>query len=170
MRAVGALLILCACGKLGLEQALRLHRRVRSLTALIDALSLLRAEIVQNLRPLPALMELLSRRAPRAARPLFHAVYAELDRLGEEPFSALWNDGVQRARRELFLREEECEALCALGAVLGGTAQEQDRAVALCLTRLSDFLRGARARVGERSRLYAALGFSAGFLLVILLV
>jgi stage III sporulation protein AB len=171
IRLLGAVLLVTACGSMGLSRSFELRRRVENLTALVSALELMRSEIGQLLTPLPELAERLSEEAPERARPLFTALLAGLPQLGELPFSRLWGDAVNLAGDRLLLRRDERDALRTLGLSLGGSgAQEQEGAIHNCTARLSLYLASARAEAEGRCRLYTALGLSAGLLLAIVLL
>ncbi|MDO4750215.1 MAG: stage III sporulation protein AB [Eubacteriales bacterium] len=167
---LGAIFIVGACGVVGLEQSYRLRARVRVLTALIDALNRLHGGIVQNLRPLPELIEILADEAPQQVRPFFSVLCGQLDKLGEKPFFVLWRAAAEESCEKLYLREKETEALIEPGRVLGGDLKAQDRALTLCLERMKEYRSEAYAELRERSRLYTVLGFSGGLLFVIILL
>jgi hypothetical protein len=97
-KLLGALLLVSACAALGLERSLELRRRVRNLSALLDALALMRTKICRLLTPLPEMAEDLGREAPEPVRPLFLSLRKELPRLGERPFSELWAGAVEASR------------------------------------------------------------------------
>jgi len=169
-KLLGALLLVSACAALGLERSLELRRRVRNLSALLDALALMRTKICRLLTPLPEMAEDLGREAPEPVRPLFLSLRKELPRLGERPFSELWAGAVEASRGGLLLRGEEAEALCALGLQLGGSAAEQERAIECASARLELCLQSARAEAESRCRLYAGLGLASGLLLSVVLL
>jgi stage III sporulation protein AB len=169
-KLLGAVLLVCACGAVGIGRSRQLRLRVKSLTALTDALALMQNEICRLLTPLPELAARLALDAPEAARPLFGALLPELDALGERPFSELWAAAVENARPTLLLRGEETEALCVLGLFLGGGAEEQEKALESTGARLALALAAARTEADTRCRLYTALGLSSGLLLSIILL
>jgi stage III sporulation protein AB len=169
-KLTGALLLICACGAVGIGRSLQLKLRVRSLCALTDSLALMQNGICRLLTPLPELASRLALDAPEAARPLFRSLLSELPMLGERPFSELWAAAVENSRSNLLLRGEETETLCVLGLSLGGGAEEQEKALGSARVRLELCLTAARSEAETRCRLYTALGLSSGMLLSIILL
>ena len=118
--------------------------------------------------PLEQLMERLIPRSRGTARALFAGCRQALERLEEEPFPRAWRRLVEEQEA---LGEGGQACLLPLGEVLGRCGcREQERALALAVSRLDR----ERARAGEErlrmGRVYQALGLSGGAFLIILLL
>jgi stage III sporulation protein AB len=166
-RAVGAILIIAACALLGAARAAELKNRSRRLASLCSALELMRGEVVNRLAPMPEIAERLAAGGPDEVRGFFRRISAEMGGLGEKAFSEIWAD----CAGELGLRQDETAALCDLGRSLGRYgADEQEAAIARCMSRLGAFADDARAEAAAGARLYGGLGITAGLLLAVMLI
>lgn len=166
LRPLGAGLIILSFALFGAGRAQELRRYSALITALATSVELLRGEIVSRLRPLPEAAEILARTGPAAARGFYLRLSLELEALGEREFSEIWRDCVLK----LALRQNEREALTALGRSLGRYGlDEQEAALCRCLDRLGAASIEARERAISGARLCAGLSLSAGALIAIIL-
>ncbi len=169
LRLAGALLLLGGGLTLGLGAGRELARRAEALEVWRAALGLLMGELEFRLPPMPELLELLAQRASSPAAEVFAAAREGLRRLGEKPFSAIWEEAL--AQCPGALTAEDMEPLVRLGPVLGRYSAEAQRAAAEG-ARQSLAARAVQVRedMRQKGRAYAAVGLSAGALAVILLV
>lgn len=168
MKAAGCILLLCACGGLGLGAAGKLRARWTQLRTLVAALEEMERELQYRLTPLP---ELLAGLAARTAGPVgifFSLCVREMDKLEEQSFSRLWGGALEGSG--LDLEEEDRRLLLELGASLGRyDSRSQCQAIAQVRGRLEENLAAALERKERLGRVYGVLGLAAGALLVILL-
>ena len=169
IRALGAMLIVCAAGYVGLSQAMLLRQRAKILAALQTAVSLMKNEISSHLTPLPDVYKLAALTAPRPLSDFFDQLSRDL----LDPDAGTVQQATRRNldRYELLLRASERQALLDLAAALGRYDVEgQLRALDLAGTRLEGFAAQAQAEQKERGKAWGVLGVCAGLALVILLV
>jgi len=169
IRILGALLVIGGAAAVGFSAVRGLNKRVRTLRAFLAALELMERELSFRLTPMPELLDELSVRMPEPVRTFFTTCRAGLETLGERDLGQLWRVGLEDA--QLGLQREELALLEELGDVLGRFDSEgQQAALTRVRTQLEHCLCGAQENRAKQSKMYGALGLSAGALLVIMLV
>jgi stage III sporulation protein AB len=114
-------------------------------------------------------MTYLARRAAGPVRPFFAHCARLTERLGEEPFHALWQKAVTEAGADW--RAGERSAMMDLGGALGRYDQEaQARALTQTRARLETLLTEAEGERTRQGRVYRALGLACGLAIVIILI
>lgn len=169
IRLLGAMLIICAAGYVGVSQAMLLRQRARVLAGLQTTVDLMKNEISGHLTPLPEVCKLASLAAPGPLSDFFARLSQDL----LDPEAGTVQQLIRRNldRYDLLLRSPERQTLLDLGAALGRYDVEgQLRALDLAGTRLEGFAKQAQAEQKERSKACGVLGVCAGLALVILLV
>ena len=116
IRGVGAGLVVLCCTLLGRVSVGQSRQRSRALTALIEGLALMRAELKATLMPLPELLGVLSMRCEEPAAELFRLTSQGLFR--DLRFCEAWEAALEECEW-LCLRKEERQTLSALGGILG---------------------------------------------------
>ena len=170
LRLTGMLLLVVSCTALGFGKSAALAARVRGLSAVVDALALMRGEICTRLTPMPELTARLGTQGPQELRQLFFLLARGLKDLGARPFSEIWEDAVRNGA-PACLRGEEADTLCALGLALGRyDVREQEIAIDRCIGRMEQFLASAREEAARGRRLYAGLGLASGLMLSVILI
>ena len=162
-RLGGALLLVLGGAAAGWSRRGELKSRQRLLAELLAALGILREEIRQLARPLPAVFEEL---AADCAPPLgeFFAILAR--DTGTVPLSQLWREAVAR----LPLEGECARLLESLGGCLGRyDAESQAAEIDLLRLRLEKLLEEQRRECEGKGRLYPGLGASLGAMLAVIL-
>ncbi len=165
IRLYGALIMILASLWLGISQAAAMRRRPGVLTALADALDVLKSDTCVRLLPMPEALR-NAEELSGAARPFF----AFLTELSERHASL--SDAWDRAADALkTLSAEDRMALRALGARLGRyDVQTQAEAIEQCV----DALRVHAARAAEQAasggKLSVGLCLAGGLLLAVILV
>ena len=156
------------CGWIGFQGSLSLRARARAAEEMAAGLALLEGELELGAPPLPQLLERAARRAAGPARTLFLRCAGGLDRLEEEPFSALWARWTAECAG---LSQESREALLPLGDLLGRReGRTQAEGVAQVRRRLEDIAAREREDSRRQGRVLQALSLSGGAFLVILLL
>lgn len=169
MSPLGAALILLGC----LGAAGRIVRgqrqRLSALSELSRALETMHAELSLRAAGLPELTKELAQSGRGAAGRFFAALEGRLRRLGDEPFSALWEEAAAEALPELSAADRA--ALGRLGQTLGRyELGEQLAALALCRSSLERSAALLSDALPERRRLAFGLLGAAGALLCICLL
>lgn len=162
---LGAVLFTLACTLAGVSAAMKLRKRARELSELHRFTELLSFELARFAPPMPELFERLAVAAPGAGGKVAKALCESLPRLGDEEFSALWEQALGT------VAGPEREALTALGRVLGRYgAREEIEAAEACASRLALLQAEAEQVARERGKLTvglaAAMGATASILLL----
>lgn len=168
-RLFGAIMVFSGCFSLGLMKLRREKARIRALEALCGALRQMRVELGARLASVPALADMLSKRAEGDARRFFAALCEKLALLGQSELSELW---AECARCELSaLGADELNDFVALGRILGrGELTTQLEAISQCDCAFNRALIAARAEHADKRRLTLGVSASAGLMLVIMLI
>lgn len=170
MKGLAAALTIFSCGALGLILANSYTERVRNLRELIRFFQLLESEIQYARTTLP---KLLAAQAPLFS-PVVRSFLSSLHQglsggTGESPAS-IWERATGILERN-GLPREVLEELVALGTVLGQSdALEQSKLLRQLLLKLEQAAIMAEEERAKQVRLWQYLGFSAGLLLVLLLI
>lgn len=167
IQILGAMLIVCAAGYVGVSQSMTLRLRTRELNALHTALELMRHEIQANQSPLADVCMLVSLNTRGQTAQLFDALARGLASRSPAGVQALAADALRASG--LPLQAMEHQALLDLAAAMGRFDLEgQLRALELASDRFARFARQAESQQREKSRSYSVLGVCAGLALVIL--
>lgn len=165
VRLAGGGLVWLGCVLCGLCAAGGLRSRVNLLEEIVQALGLLERELTLNHTPLPELLEQLACRTSGQGSRLFRDCYSSFEK--GNSFTYAWNTSL----RKVWLKEEERALLHCLPDILGrydalGQAQT--------LARFRREVEGCAARSREElcsmSRVYGALGMTAGGFLALMLL
>lgn len=167
-KVTGALLLLCACGGLGLGAVYGLRERVNQLRGFLMALEEMERELRCRLTPMPQLLKALGERLEGPVGGFFALCAGGLDRLSGRPFAQLWQDALEASG--LTLEEEDLRVLRELGSSLGRyDGKSQRMALEQARDRLEENLAQAVERRERLGRVYGALSLAAGAFLIIVL-
>ena len=170
MNLLGALLLVTASTLFGIGQARSLYERERCLGALIEALSFMKAELINRAPPLQDLFRDLAKVAKPELKPLFTELAAAMAKLGDESFLNIWEDCVM-TNKALALSEDDRYELCRPGLFLGRYASdEQISAIESCILRLETEHKKAVEKAREGAKLYTGVGFAVGIMIATVLI
>lgn len=168
LKIIGAVLVVAACGGIGISMAAAHRREERGLDRLIKAIHFMEWELQFRLTPLPGLCRAAAEEAGVEIRQIFSDLADELDRQ-VAPDAAVCMSAVIRKRPRLS--GEMKDNLSNLGHCLGrfdlqGQLKGLENVRLACCQQLSDLQTNRK----ERLRGYQTLGFCAGAALVILFI
>lgn len=170
LKMIGAFLIVAGTTAWGACSVLRMRGRVKALNSLIWSLELMREEICTNLTPMPELLELMAKSAPKPASELFRRASGSLCELGRKSFREIWQAAVEETP-SLLLEPEEREILTELGGGLGKyDFESQGRVIRSAVRKLEAKAEKAEKERAANSRLHAFLGVAAGMFAVVVLI
>ena len=170
LKLIGAAIVLFSCLAIGMESALGLRNGIRSLSSIVSSLSLLKDEICERLTPMPELLEYLSVRAEQPAASFYGNCLRALTSERADSFADSWRLAIQQTK-ELQLTPEEALCFAELGKVLGRyDADNQRETISQTQSRMMEYLRAAERERTQKGKVCAALGLSAGLMLVILFI
>ena len=169
LKLVGGFLLTGGGLILGLAPAAALSRRLEALAGWGTALELWEGELAFRLHDLPRLFASLSKSATGPAGEALAAVRTGLRSLGERTFQEIWVGALLENAGPLD--GEDLEPLLALGQGLSRCGWEDQRqAVARTRQRLEERMTALRRELEGKGKAWAALGFSLGAFLTILLL
>lgn len=169
MKLLGAFLLTGGGLILGLAPVRELSRRLEALAGWRRALELWEGELSFRLPDLPHLFASLSQSTTGPAGETLAAVRVGLRSLGERTLEEIWVGALLENAGPLD--GEDLEPLLALGQALSRSGWEDQRqAVERTRLRLEERATVLRRELEGKGKAYAALGFSLGAFLTILLL
>ena len=163
MRLFGALFIMMAGGLLGCMPLVKLRERIKTLDTLIGELKRMRAELHSYGLSIPELMQKMGESV------IFSSVRDSIEMDGAMAFAMGWKGCV--AKCESCLTPQECQAVSALGDVLGRYAMEEQLSA---LDEVVEILQNGKEETKQRlqsvSRLYMGTSLCLSAMLVVLLL
>lgn len=170
IKLIGAVLIAGGGAVWGMNGVMRLRNRVRSLSAVVSSLDIIRSEICDRMTPMPELLELMSKQSAYPANLMFKNASDHLCELGKCSFAAIWRYSILNTPEMLFTPQEAL-VMSELGLSLGRyDAAEQRGALVYTQKRMEQYLKKAEAERERDSKLQAFLGIAAGIFAVIMLL
>ena len=171
LELLGATLIVGACGALGLAARQRLTLRIAALTAMLDGVRLISAEIEGRMTPLPDVFHQLARSPNRFQRRLFGEICARMERAESMSLGYHWSSTVRDLADELALAPDDCAVLRDAAAFLGRyDAGQQVKSLDYTASRLEECRRAACAELRQRGNVYRACGVAVGILVVLVML
>lgn len=169
IKLIGSILLMGGASLIGFSAAAHLQARVRCLSAFAGAVAQMKRELSFRLSPTPRLFGELARSAQPPARGFFALCAAGLEQLGDRTLPEIWRESLDKSG--LPLEEDELQSLLELGETVGRyDGQGQLEALTLTGDRLERYLQRAAEEQARLSKVYRALGVSAGaFLLLVFL-
>ena len=171
LKAVGALIVIFACGTAGCLFAGRLARRVRYLQQLQRGFLALATEISYTSTALPPALEIASRQAEGDMGELFRGAAQKLLSAQEKSAEETWRQAVEQTVTRFGLPGRDKEALTAFGLGLGlSDRTDQLKRLELTRLRLSSLEEEACEERQKLGKVWQALGWGAGLGLALLLL
>lgn len=169
MRIIGAILLGCGFGGVGLGAVIRMAGRVADLNNLILGLEGVKRELSFSMDRLERVMEAAANCTRGNGRDFFLHCKDRLGRPDSRSFCDVWSEGIGLS----FRRLKPCDLvpLQGLGTVLGRyDAPEQIAAVERTVGRLDANLTQAKGEQETLGKVYGTLGVSVGAIAAILLI
>lgn len=170
VKAVAAGLILFSTGAMGLTLAKSFSQRVHNLRGLITFIQVLESEIQFARTTLPNVIRAQANQFSGDIGAFLHILSIGLTEGSGERFGAIWEKGL-RSLAANGLPKSALEDLLSLGDLLGTSdVTEQVKHLKVLLHRLEQALQVAQEEREKQTRLWQYLGFSAGLLIILLLL
>lgn len=171
LNVLGALLIVGACGTLGLAARQRLTMRVAALTAMLTAVRQISAEIESRMTPTPEILTELAESHDRFQRRLFGEICARMEKQAGMSLGYHWSSAVRDLAEELCLGDEGCAVLRDASAFLGRyDSGQQVQCLSYTAARLEECRRSACEELRQRGSVYRTCGIAVGILVVLVLI
>ena len=170
IKIIGALMIICGTAAWGLGSAAKMRNRVTTLNSLIESLDVMRDEICVNLTPLPKVMELTGKTAPKPAGQFYKNVASKIGEISQKGFYGIWMQALDE-NSSMTLGNEERDVLVRLGAGLGKyDFDSQGRIIMSAKRNLERIEEKAEKEKNANSKLHTFLGIAAGMMAVVVLI
>ncbi|MEA4895334.1 MAG: stage III sporulation protein AB [Oscillospiraceae bacterium] len=170
MKAVGAVLLVCACTLFGIGQAKKLYLRRSCLAGTLDALRFIGAELKNGAVPIPEIFAELRRLPDTVMHGFFETLCSKMDGIGDESLSEIWSGCVMNDRT-ISLSQRQRQELSRLGPYLGRYSEtEQSDAISACAEHLEAELIRSSEKAREGAKLFTGLGLTLGLMLAAVLL
>lgn len=171
MKILGSVIVMIACGGLGIDAAFQLKKRLGLLEKLKQMVTHLNGEIIYANASLPEAFERVGNRNPGKAGDLFKSVASELRKETGESFNRIWIGQVVTFGKESALDRKEREQLIAFGEHLGYLDREmQEKTIHFYLENIEYSIQRLRIQETEKCRLFVSLGILSGLFLTVVMV
>lgn len=171
VRIVAGIVVLTACGYMGLFLADKFKRRVRELEELENAMTQL--EYMIDFLGI-TLSEAFAKIASNTETQLKWVFLYVSERLKKSPSSnmqGVWQRAIEKYREGLSLSDKDLEILKDFAAMLGtGDRETEKNNIKITTMRLKLAAEEARLERGKNVKMYRGLGFLCGMLIVIVLI
>ncbi len=169
MQVLGAILILLACGFMGLTVARSYISRAENIKQLMIMLQLLETEISYARTALPEACARISTQLAGTVGGFLAEVSAYLHAHPGQPFSTAWRVGLVYLRAQ-GIPQGVLSDLDILGEALGVSGvEDQRRHLQVTRLRLQEAYRLAEEEWRTNYKLWSYLGFAAGLLILLLI-
>lgn len=169
MLIFGSLIIIAACGGMGLIFAHRIRRRPQELRECLLALSLLDTEIFWGSTPLPEAFSILKERLDGPWRGFFGELEDRL--LQGESANSAWKNAIVKQKSNFCLQADDWLVIRDLGKGLGRSdRQEQHKQLELMQHQIASIKELAGNWAEKQAKMWSYLGFLIGIAGVIFLI
>lgn len=145
-------------------------RRVHNLQELITFVQVLESEIQFARTTLPNVLGAQAKQFSGEVGAFLRTLSTRLEKGMGEPFGVIWEEGLATLAKN-GLPQSALDDLQSFGTVLGTSdAAEQSKHLRILVHRLEQALKVADEECQKQTRLWQYLGFSAGLLIVLLLL
>lgn len=171
LKLLGAILIIGACGALGLSARQDLRTRIAAVDGCMKALERIESEIAYRLTPSGELVGLLAKDGDPQVAPIFESIAGQLKRNDGLSLSYKWCRALRETGPVCGLKNEEIGILCDASAFLGRYDSEQQlQSLRLTRSRLEAVRGEAAEDLKNKGNLYRTCGLALGVLAVIVLL
>lgn len=170
MRLVGAVLVIAACGMMGLTVARSYTAQAQSIKQLLTMLQLLETEIGYSRSALPEALGRIGEQMGGMVGAFLRVVNSHIHANPGDSFSQAWSQGV-RWLRGSGLPTSVLDDLTVLGDSMGTSGvEDQRRHLQVARVRLEHAYHEAEDDKRANFRLWSYLGFGTGLLLILLII
>lgn len=162
VKILGAVMVGCACGYLGLKKSLTLKRRAKSLLDISVSLEMLESEISFSVNKLKKAFMRVDRNG------IFSAAAEDMD---EKGVKKAWETAVNSSKSRLCLTDADEDILMMLGKNIGKTdTDDQIKNIKYIKKMISEQCKQAEGEYNRLGKMYRNGGVLAGLMLIIILI
>ncbi|OGO78809.1 MAG: stage III sporulation protein AB [Clostridiales bacterium GWB2_37_7] len=171
LKIIGGLLILTACGLMGIAAANKFGQRPKDIRRFRASVQMLETEIIYGCTPLPQAFHNISTKLEGALK-LFYSMVSEDLQIGcSNSFGTSWSKGLDKLLQGTNLDIADKELIEDFGKVLGSSDREdQKKHFGLFYIQLKQHEEMAEEARRKNEKMYKSLGFLSGVVIFILLV
>lgn len=165
------LLIIGACGGIGILKAYGYRERVTLLEEFIKMTRTLKAELAYRLDPLPELLGRIGGFENDSAHLVCATAASIYGECRGESVAVAWEAAVKQVYRGTTLQPDDLRVMTEVGTDLGITSSESQNAfLTVQIAELTERLQDARQESATRGKMVTAMGFVLGITIVILMI
>lgn len=163
------LIVIFACGSLGILKAQTYSQRLEDLKDFKDMLKILQTEMSYRKDPLPAAFARIASYKDTKAMNLLYECSARMQNCRE--FRQCWEEAEAAAYRASYMNCEDRRVIKDLGLQLGKSdIQGQAAMFSLAETKLSSQMEEAAREKETKGKMYRGIGFSIGIVISVILI
>ena len=171
IQLTGALLVLGATIWMGIYFAAKEKYRLQELEELERSILLFEGQIQYLSAPLPEVLESTAWKMDGVMGDVFRQAAKRMQERDGDSAEEIWAEVWQSKAEQLFLTEEDMEAVLLFGKTLGYLDKEQqENNIRLLLRYIRNALEQGRKRLDKNGRLYYGMGGLSGLLVVVMLL
>lgn len=165
------ILIIICCTMVGFIYSENYSKRVKELKEINRAVIQLQNEILYTYTPLPEAIKSVSEKSIYPVNMIFTAVYEDLACNKVESVYEAFLSAINDKKMYLALKKEDFAVIFDMAKTLGESDLDGHRRIfELTTSELKKKIEGAEKSMNENVKMYRFLGFSAGALIVIMLI
>jgi stage III sporulation protein AB len=171
LKVIGGILILTACGLLGIAVANRYSLRPKNIRRFRSSVQMLETEIIYGCTPLPQAFGNISTKVEGPLKKFYSMISDDLLRGVSYSLDEVWSRAVQILIMDTSLSNADSELIVNFGKVLGSSDREdQKKHFELFYLQLKQNEEVADEERNKNEKMYKTLGFLSGLVIFILLV
>ena len=170
-KIIGGLMVIAACGLLGIAAANRYSIRLKDIRRFRASIQMLETEIIYGCTPLPHALNNISAKIEGPLKRFYSMISEDLNSGCNTSLDAVWSKGSDRLQKDTCLKNTDRELVAGFGKVLGSSDREdQKKHFELFYIQLKQHELEAEEERRKNEKMYKTLGFLSGLVIFILLV
>ncbi len=171
LKLCGCICILLASSGMAYSCVLGLREQLSLMEQLLELLTALEGEITYTRRPLPELLQHLSKHMPEPYCSLLMQSSRRMEDNNEADIPSLWKAVCEEARGQFPMPGEAYQVLLRVGDVFSYTSLEASlQLLRIGQKTLATLIASGRGEFSAKRKLYCCLCYMAGMFLIVLLV
>ncbi|MDF2839746.1 MAG: stage sporulation protein SpoAB [Clostridia bacterium] len=171
LKVIGGLLILAACGLMGIAAANKYSQRPKDIRRFRASIQMLETEIIYGCTPLPQAFHNIANKVEGTLKSFYHFISEDLSVGFSYSMVAAWSKGLEKLVCDTSLTSSDKELIDNFGKVLGSSDREdQKKHFELFYIQLKQNEEQAEEARKKNEKMYKSLGFLSGIVIFILLV
>lgn len=171
MTALGAMLILGACATLGMAARSKMRKRISALSAMLDAMAFVRAEIEGPHTPLPDVVDTLAHSNNPDQRRVFREMCKRIEKIPGMSLGYHWSSTIRDFAEEMNFGPDATAVLRDASSFLGRyDVSQQLQCITYAISRLETCRQEACTEYRKHGGIYRTCGIAGGIFIVLILI